>query len=276
MGKDILRFIGPTKERIMLRVSLSVILAALLIFGCQQQDSRVSAITQIDGSISATVHAVSTGEQAKDEATLNWVTDTSPHRWLIQKTDNGTAIADDRIDGKIRTWSDKTIFAGHSYVYNIIAEIDSHSSARPIQIPFKKISIDNPTGDWREEVFKALNFQARYTGCEQTGCIVKLDWNSARVEDVNSWTIERSEGGIERPTKEVAKALTVGTHHNFEDTDVKAGKDYYYHFIAIKNIFTVEGHPLEIRYRAKPMKTDPKKGAFTDFDWQGADKAYGL
>src|SRR5208283_3396067 len=114
----------------------------------------------------------------------------------------------DVINGHKRSWVDRKVIVGHSYVYNVTGEFDSSvSSQENAQIPFKSISVDSIPSDQRKAIRSAVTRQKSSDDLKREGdkYSFTIRWSSPEIPDMVQWSIERREGGMGGQPKELAR-----------------------------------------------------------------------
>ncbi|MBI4403797.1 MAG: hypothetical protein HY537_06540, partial [Deltaproteobacteria bacterium] len=245
----------------------------LLAIGCQQQETHLKNIDNLECTLKATLKMVSTGAGISDEATLEWTTPVNPNRWIIRKFDNNYEMGRDVIDGIQRQWVDKSMYTGHLYTYEILAEMDNPNSSEKKQALLEKISIPSPDKKWREDRIKALWLQEGKLELWGLKFIAPLKWESLDISGMSHWAIEKKEEGAGRPTKELTRTNSISGKHEFTDYDVDDTISLFYDFVAIGTTKSSEGHPIETRFIVKSIAI--RNGTMYEFDWQRIGRAMG-
>ncbi|MBI4405331.1 MAG: hypothetical protein HY537_14300 [Deltaproteobacteria bacterium] len=265
------RVSDPKKHRNVFRISALPLILALLAIGCQRQDTHLKDIEHLECTLKAKLRMVSTGAGISDEATLEWTAANNPNRWIIRKSDNNYEMGRDVIDGAQRQWVDKSMYAGHLYTYEILAEMDNQTSAEKKQALLEKISIASPDKQWREDRIKALLLQEGKLELWGLKFIAPLKWESTDISGMTQWVIEKKEEGAGRPTKELTRITPISGRHEFTDYDVDDTISLFYDFVAIGTSKSAEGHPIETRFIVKSIAV--KNGTMYEFDWQRMGRA---
>ncbi|MBI4404875.1 MAG: hypothetical protein HY537_11975, partial [Deltaproteobacteria bacterium] len=191
----------------------------------------------------------------------------SPQLWFCIRAEARRDI----LFGTERKWTDKTILAGHSCVYEIFGEIDEPNSSEKKQILFNKISIISPSREWRKEVVDGMKCNNGRIVPAGLRFFAPLHCESNDITGMNHWVVERREDGAKRAAKEIARISPIIGKHGYNDPVDDGDKPYFYDFIAVGGSKSIEGHPVETRFTVKSILM--KDGHLVPFDWQGGDRA---
>ena len=173
-----------------------------------------------------------------------------------------------RLVARLRSWTDGTVSAEHTYVYDMVAEItDPTNQDHKDILPFQKISIESPSASWRKEMIESVtseHSEIQHTG---HGHVVHLEWDSANINAMDHWIIERKEGTAVGQANAFKEEFSIGEHNTFTDDTVDDRKQYVYDFVAVGNTQSAEGHPVEIHLLTKSLSANLPKEILNEFAW---------